>query len=145
MSNFETIYQALFDRLRLATGVKTASRRLKHWNDVPAKDQPALYTAQGGEVPEQVRGVPTKWRLSVDVYLYVTVPKDTDIPATALNGLIGAIRDAMAPPEGLDRLKGVQTLGGLVSHAWISGQIEVYDGVLGNQAVAMIPIEILTA
>lgn len=145
MTNFEPIYQALFDRLKLATGVKTASRRLKHWTDVPAKDQPALFTSQGGEAPEQVRGMPPKWRLTVDVYVYVTVPSEKTAPATLLNPILGAVRDAMAPSEGVDRINRVQSLGGLVSHAWINGQIEVYDGVLGDQAVAMIPIEILTA
>lgn len=145
MTNFEPIYQALFDRLRLSTGVKTASRRLRHWTDVPAKDQPALFTAQGGEAPEQSNGLPPKWRLTVDVYVYITVPNDKTVPATLLNPILGAVRDAMAPSEGVDRLRQVQTLGGLVSHAWINGQIEVYDGVLGDQAVAMIPIEILTA
>ena len=38
-----------------------------------------------------------------------------------------------------------QTLGGLVAHAWIDGVIETDEGVLGDQAVAIIPVVIKTA
>lgn len=142
MTNFETIYAALFAKLQAVSGIKTASRRLKHWNDVAANLQPALYMVQTGEAPEQVRGLPAKWRLSVEVYVYVNVPTEKIVPSTLLNPILGAIRDILAP----DNLAAnVNTLGGLVSHCWLSGQIEVYDGVLGDQAVALVPVEILTA
>jgi hypothetical protein len=140
MTSFEPIYAALFARLEAIAGLKTSSRRLRHWNDVPKEQQPALFMIQTGEAPEQVKGLPPKWRLGVEVYLYVSVSEDV-APATILNPLLGAIRDALGP----EPVSNTQTLNGLASHAWIAGQIEVYDGVLGSQAVALVPIEILVA
>jgi hypothetical protein len=140
MTNFEPIYAALFARLEAIAGLKTSSRRLRHWNDVPKEQQPALFMIQTGEAPEQVKGLPPKWRLGLEVYLYVTVSEDI-APATILNPLLGAVREALGP----EPVSNAQTLNGLASHAWIAGQIEVYDGVLGSQAVALVPIEILVA
>ena len=39
----------------------------------------------------------------------------------------------------------MQTLGGLAAHAWTAGKIETDEGVLGGQAVAIVPVEILVA
>jgi hypothetical protein len=140
VTNFEPIYAALFAKLEGIAGLKTSSRRLRHWNDVPKEQQPALFMIQVGEAPEQVKGLPPKWRLGVEVYLYVNVAEDA-APATILNPLLGAVRDALGPGP----VSNTQTLNGLASHAWIAGQIEVYDGVLGSQAVALVPIEVLVA
>lgn len=141
--NFEPIYAALFGRVSGIAGLKTRSRKLKHWADVPAKQQPALYMSQAGETPEQTRGLPAKWRLKAELYLYVNPGEGRDvIPAQVMNPMLADIRAALAPDNVVSK---VCTLGGLVSHCWISGEVEVYDGVLGDQAVALIPIEILTA
>lgn len=141
--NFEPIYAALFAKVSGIAGVKTRSRKLKHWADVPAKQQPALYMSQSGETPEQVRGLRAKWRLKAELYLYVNPGEGRDvIPSQVMNPMLADIRAALAPDN---VVANVCTLGGLVSHCWISGEVEVYDGVLGDQAVALIPIEILTA
>lgn len=141
-TDFEPIYAALFAKLAAITGLKTSSRKIKHWSDVPAKQQPALFMIQGGESPEQVRGLPPKWRLKAEIYLYVNPGEGkTIIPSQVMNGLLKQVREALA----FDNMAvKANTLGGLVSHCWISGEVEVYDGVLGDQAVAIIPIEMLT-
>jgi len=137
----ETIYAALFDRVAAIPGLVSAGRRLKHWSDLPAAQQPALFLAQRGERPTQRRGLPAAWNLTAALYLYVHAGGDPQaVPATELNRLLDAIEAALAP----DPVQGAQTLGGLVSHCWIDGGgIETDEGVLGEQAVAIIPINIL--
>lgn len=138
----EPIYAAIFAKISSLTGIKTASRFLKHWSDVPVADQPAVFQSQTGEEPKQQRGLPAVWTLNVNIYVYVNTGGDTTrTPSTVLNGIIDQI-EAAFPPEPTE---GVQTLGDLVSHAWISGKIETDEGTLGDQAVAIIPISVLTA
>lgn len=140
--NRETIYAALFAKVSAAAAFKTTSRRLKHWDNVAAGDHPALFQVQKGEMPEQRRGLPPKWHLDADLYVYARSGADPAIaPAIELNALIDAIETALAPSP----VTGFQTLDGLVSHCWISGRIETDEGVLGDQAIAIIPIEILIA
>ena len=77
----------------------------------------------------------------VDFYVYGQAPDELTAPATVLNPLLDAIEAALAPPASSN----VQTLGGLVCHAWIAGKIETDEGALGGQAVAIVPIEILVS
>lgn len=135
----EPIYLALFARLQAIPGVVTVSRKLKHWDDVPSASQPALFQAQKNQVAQKQTGLPTRWSLPVDVYLYVKSPSD-DVPAAHLNPLLDAVCAALQP----DDMAGQRcTLGGLVHDTRISGTIETDEGTLGDQAVAIIPIEIL--
>jgi len=136
----EAIYGALWDLLKALPGFKTKSRRLAHWADVPKSEQPALFMAQAGEVAMPRRGLPAKWHLSVNLYIYVVADDDPySSPAPALNALLDAVEAALCP-----NIYEFQTLGGLVHNAWISGKIETLEGVLGGQEVAVIPIEIQT-
>ena len=134
----EAIYSALFEKVSAAAGFATASRLLQHWGDVAPAQQPALFQTQKGEAVMQQTNRPPIWRYSVDLYVYAYSNNPSVSPAIQLNGLIDAIETALAPafpPEN-------QTLGGLVTYARISGQIQTDEGVLGQQAVAIIPIEI---
>jgi hypothetical protein len=136
--NREPIYAALWGKLQDLPGIVTSSRRLKHWSDVSKDEQPAIFQAQAGELAVQRRGLPTKWTLSVTVYVYVNAGADPDeSPAPALNDLLDALEAALAPDPG-----GFQTLDGLVVNCWISGKIETLEGILGGQEVALVPIEI---
>jgi hypothetical protein len=136
----EAIYSALWAKVAGLAGIVTASRRLRHWDDVSPEEQPALFQTQKEQAPEQKYGLPPKWRLYADLYVYVNSGQDPlAVPAIALNEMIDAIEAAIAA----DPVSGVQTLGGLASHCWINGKIETDEGVLGAQAVAIIPIEIL--
>ena len=140
--NREQIYSALFAKLSGAANFNTASRRLRHWSDVTSAEQPALFQAQKHETAHRARGQPPKWTLALDIYVYAQAPDDRASPATILNPLIDALETALAP-SGADIATNVQTLGSLVSHCWIAGQIVTDEGVLGGQAVAIVPIEIV--
>ncbi|MDB5361149.1 MAG: hypothetical protein JWO51_2446 [Rhodospirillales bacterium] len=136
----ETIQAALFQRLAAIPGFATSSRRLKHWTDVAPAEQPALFQVQKGESRTARTGQPPARRLSVELFIYVTTSADpAAAPAQIMNPLLDAIEAALAPDPG--RL--TQSLGGLVEHAWIAGRIVSDEGLLGDQAVAIVPIEIL--
>lgn len=143
--NREAIFSALFDRLSGVAEFTTKSRRLKHWNDVSPSEQPAMFQAQGDQSAapgDPARGLPTKWTLNVDIYIYVQCGDD-EAPATVINPILDAV-EAILKPDYPD-VQRTQTLGGLVEHCWIEGQIDTDEGTLGNQAVAVIPIRILVA
>jgi hypothetical protein len=137
----EPIYAALFALVASAASFVTIGRRLRHWSDVGAAEQPALFMTQKSENAEERQPLPVKWRASVDLYLSTQAPDELTSPATVLNLLLDAVEAALAP----DPVGHVQTLGGLVSHCWIAGRIQTDEGVLGGQAVAIVPVEILVS
>lgn len=141
----ETVYAALFALLSNVDGFVTYSRRLKHWSNVIAEEQPALFQVQGHQAPQQTgRGIPPKWLLRAELYVYVNAGKDSSVvPAISLNKLLDSIEAALKPSTGTDLMQNVQTLGGIVSHCWLDGEIEVFDGALGEQSIAIVPISIL--
>lgn len=136
--NREAIYSALFTKLSAAAGFNTTSRRLVTFNEVAAVDQPALFVIQRTESAATVPGLTTVWTLEVDAYVYVNTAGDPAIsPSTILNPYLDAIVTAMAPDNVVTNKA---TLGGLVQHAWIEGKIQTDEGVLGDQAIAIVPI-----
>ena len=142
MINREPIYAALFGLVEAAADFAVADRRLRHWSDIAPAEQPALFMAQKSELAKiNALGAPTVWTLAVDLYVYAHSSDPYLAPATVLNPLLDAVEAALAPSA----TTGVQDLGlpAQVRHAYISGKIETDEGVLGDQAVAIVPIEIL--
>jgi hypothetical protein len=137
--NREAIYGALFAKVAAAAGFATTSRRLRHCSYVVPAEQPALFQVQKSETARRGAGLPPKWTLALDLFVYAHASDDATAAATVMNPLIDAIEAALAP----DPVTNVQTLGGLVAHCWIAGKVETDEGVLGGQAVAIVPIEIL--
>jgi hypothetical protein len=138
--NREAIHAALFALVSSRAGFITTSRRLRHWSDVAPIEQPALFQAQGSEQAQRTTGFAPKWTLEAKLYLYVNT-SDALSPAQALNPLLDAVVAALAPLPQQER----QTLGGLVHDCRIEGAIETDEGMLGDQAVCIIPIRIITA
>ena len=138
----EAIYAALFTRVAGAAHFVTAARRLRHWSALTPAEQPALFMRQKSEVAAaRATGAPTVWTLIVDLYLYAHASDPYVAPATVLNPLMDAVEAALAPLAAT----GIQDLGlpDMVKHACIAGKIETTEGVLRDQAVAIIPVEIL--
>ena len=138
----EPIYAALFARVANAASFVTAARRLRHWSEVSPAEQPALFMRQKGESAGGAeRGTPTVWTLTLELYVYAHADDSYVAPATVLNPLVDAVEAALAPVAAT----GTQDLGlpDTVRHACIAGKIEITEGVLRDQAVAIIPVEIL--
>jgi len=138
----EPIYAALFALLETAADFTTVDRRLRHWSNVMPAEQPALFMCQKAEAAQpKAFGAPTVWTLSLDLYLYVHTSDPYRAPAILLNPLLDAVEAALAPAAAT----GIQDLGlpDTVRHVYIAGKIETDEGVLGDQAVAIVPVEIL--
>jgi hypothetical protein len=62
-------------------------------------------------------------------------------PAMLLNPLLDALEAALSPSPAT----GIQNLGlpAMVQHAYIAGKIETDEGVLGDQSIAIVPVQIL--
>jgi len=137
MNTRETIYQALFSLVTTGLTWRTSSRRLEHWSNLSAEQQPALFLVQKGETAIVQTKIPTKWELRCELWLYANTSADRSVvPMSLLNPLIDAIVNKLVPPGHI----GEQTLNGLVERCRIDGQIETDEGVLGDQAVVIIPV-----
>jgi hypothetical protein len=142
MISREPIYSALFERVAGAAHFVTAGRKLRHWSDLTAAEQPALFMRQKSEIAAvPANGAPTVWKLVVELYVYAHAGDPYVAPAAVLNPLLDAVQAAFAPAP----VTGVQDLGSpdIVQHAYIAGKTEITEGVLRDQAVAIIPVEIL--
>lgn len=145
--NRETVYAALFSKLQgIATsaGIKTVSRHVKHYADVPAAQRPAAYQFQKGETWKRVRNFPPVITLKAEWLLYLNAnpTNNLDIASKAINNILDAVEEALAPPISPDNN---QTLGlpNIVQHAWIEDGVEIYEGVLLDTSIVIVPIHIL--
>jgi hypothetical protein len=136
----EPIYKALFQLVSSIDGLTTSSRILAHWDDVSPNEQPALFMAQDTQQAEQVTGFPTKYVLGAKVWIYAHRDTSNEVPSAQINNILDALDEVLMPSPS-PTFK--QTLGGLVEHCWISGAVETDEGTLGNQAVAIVPIQML--
>ena len=137
----EPIMAALFAKLSSISGLALSGRVLRHYNELRPADQPALFLSPRTQTATQQRGLPTKWVIDVSVYVYVKRAGNDVVPDTQMNTILDAIEAALIPAGGVE----VQTLGGLCDHCWIEGAIETDEGVLGDQAIAIVPIRILVS
>ena len=144
----EGIAAALFALVQSLPGLVTTSRRLRMWTDVDPADQPAAFLAMANQSPSQdPDGLPTQWHLKFTVSLYAHNTDPATAPSTVINNLLDALEVAIKPVQfGMPGFPGsVQVLGdttGRIRHAWISGEVETDEGVLGDQAIAIVPIAI---
>lgn len=138
----EWIYCTLWELGSNAARFASANRRLRHWADVAPAEQPALFMSEkGGQAAVRKLGAPIVWTLYADFYVYVHSSDPYLAPTTMLNPLLDALEAALAPSP----TTGIQNLGlpEMVQHAYISGKVQTDEGVLGDQAIAIVPVEIL--
>lgn len=136
----EQIFAALFAQVSSSAFV-TMSRRMQHYANVDSASQPALFQSEGKQTAAVVAGKPTKWtfRAALAIYAHAQTANPDDLTST-LNDLVDGVVAALDREPATER----QTLGGLVYDCRVQGDIETDEGFLGDQAVALIPIEIIT-
>lgn len=141
-ATFEQVYSALFALAAGIPGVTTTSRRLKNAQDVAPADSPALYQVQGQQKAVYTENAPgIIWDITA-TWIVVVIDNDPTQPITpTLNPILDAIAAALAPSPAQPR----NTLGGLVETCAIDGNVEIFEGVLGDRAVAVVPIRIVLA
>jgi hypothetical protein len=140
----EAIQAALFahltDNATGLTGIKIASRRLKAPQDVGAGNCPALFQIYKGETVEWSGMRPLKRTLHLDLVLYVHSGDKSFPTSSLLNPMLDAIESSLGAADPVR----VLTLGGLARRVTINGRIETDEGLLGEYAYAVVPIDILT-
>ncbi len=144
MSSREDIFQALFALTETLAwgappqGLAYSARRVSLWSDLPA--QPALCQAEHDETITQTTGLPPRRVFAASWLIYHDAGKDpTAVPATQTNQILDAVQ-LLFPSDDPDH---VQTLGGLVHHAYISGKVFKDSGDLDGQALIVVPIQIV--
>ena len=144
----EPLYSALFSTLQAALlapagPFETVSRRWQDPAQISPSDRPALFQVQKEELAAtSINGLPLNWKLSLDLVIYSAGGSDSlTAPSTELNSLLDAVESAVRSiTPGL-----VQSLGAKVTDCRIEGKIEIVENVQGSAALAVVPIEIITA
>lgn len=137
----EQVYAALFAKLQAVPGLVTVSRRLKNVQDVQPEEFPAAFQLQERQSLKYQGSVPTRATLRASWLFYAYSSDPSVAPSTALNNLVDAACSILEPGS----TQQPNTLGGLVEYTAIAGDIEVFEGVLGDRAIAIVPVEIILA
>lgn len=143
MTPRETYYAALVSQLEtLVTNgaIKRLARKvtLKDINNPPKL--PCLYIDTDKELVEHQAGQKAKLLITVRLFAFVAAPDNNATPDTDLSDLLDAIDTALAPLPGVP----FQTLGGIVTHCWIEGEIERFEAGVEGKALAIVPVHMLT-
>jgi hypothetical protein len=146
----EPIWVALLALLRTIPNALfvTTSRQHVQPPALSAEQQPALFVIDARETRSQKSGFPAKTMLSGFLVVYFQAPPpliddvgaETVVGGTLLNALLLAIDTAMRPDN---ILTGKLTLGGLVEHCWIEGELDKDTGIYTPQGAALLPLKIL--
>ncbi len=148
----DAIYSALLTQLlalqKPPYNFLTVSRGFVPWD--ACDDQPALFIVPKTEKAEYKRGLPTKYLITLDLYVYVrwidSVIQGVGALAQAMDA-IDSIISPIGPNAGPLGDNGyVNTLGGLVVYCALQGESDISGGYLNNQqTVARMPVEIMAA
>lgn len=138
------IFAALFGltanlTLGSAGSFVTRSRKFKHFSKVPTDQQPAHFQTEFLDKAQQKTGMAAirRWHASWTVYFSSNPGDDNDVPTIAMNDIVDALEACVADPFNK------QTLGGLVEHCFIDGEIIKIAGDDDGQGMIVVPITIL--
>jgi len=141
----EQIDVALYALLQGIASFRTSSRRLPpNWVETPPDQQPALFLIHGQETLEQhVQSMGGPLSSTIEYIVVLMVNSGGQInsaPMSRLNPIMDALVSAVHLYTGYK-----QTLGGLVHRLIISGPIETDEGQLGDQAIAVITLNVIVS
>jgi len=148
-TNRETVYVALFNLLLSSLSVKqkfvTTGRSFVPVTDLTQNQFPAMYVIQHGEQWVKMgKGIPAKRTLHCSLVCYGWSGKvNQEFPATKLNAMMDVLDTVIETPG---NPANVQSLGGLVEHVYIEGEIHMTEGSIGtnqNVSVMEVPITML--
>lgn len=146
MATREPIYSALWSLVTGDPGVASAfvtmSRYTKHFEDVPGQLMPALFMLEKRERWERPgKGVSPKRTLQAHFLCYTdNANPDAVPPSIIINTLMDAIDNVLTNPGTPDN---AVTLGGLVEHVYIEGDVEIAEPLLQEKGIFVVPLTIL--
>lgn len=142
----EPIYVALWalflNHPNLVGQFLTTSRYKRHFDDVDVSEMPALFLTQTGENwVKPGKGIPAKRTLTAMLALYTsTAQPNAILPATLINALMDTVDEVIENPGNPSN---TQTLGGLVEHVYLEGEVEIYEALLQEKSIALVPLTIM--
>ena len=142
----ESVYAALFALLQAAAlpngiAFQTMQRTALVPSVIPPASQPALLLLPGPIRVEQTKFSLPRWIFTAVAVVYLRGDaqqiNQVPLPSATVNYVIWGLASALqtTPPNAK------QTLGGLVYHCWIEG--EIFPDINGQQIVLTIPIHML--
>ena len=142
----EPIYVALWNLFlthqNLVGQFVTTSRYLRSFDDVPAEQMPALFMTEAGEQwAKPGKGIPAKRTLAPHLVMYTSTSQPNAVlPATLINALMDTVDEVIENPGNPSN---TQTLGGLVEHVYLEGEVQIFEGYLQDKSIVLIPLTIL--
>ena len=142
----EPIYVALWSLFlnhpTLAGQFVTTSRYERHFDDVDADAMPALFLTETGENwVKPGKGIPAKRTLTAMLAMYTSTSQPNAVlPSTLINALMDTVDDVI---ENVGNPSNAQTLGGLVEHVYLEGEVEIYEAFLQDKSIVLVPLTIL--
>src|ERR1700731_4659884 len=108
------------------TKFQTVGRDAAIWSNISPGDQPALYLVHSGEqVMQNTAYGLAKYALHFEILIYARADASPNaVSDTMINAMLDAIDTQMQSVPPGER----QTLGGVVYHAWIEGEILIDSG-----------------
>lgn len=147
--NREAIAEAVLAQIRMLNeppynlAIPAITRRWKLWTEV--SEQPYACPVSTLEVPTFARGLPIKWTKHFDLWVYAKADGDI-LGETKLNAILNALEIIFAPAAvNAPPNAYVNTLGGLVHRCALAGPTDIDGGYLGDQAIARMTLEVVTA
>jgi len=123
----------------VSSGLGYTNRRIQTSDQIPAELMPALLQGVGPEEFKPAPGRPPKRTVSANWLIYYK-PQPSPLTTDPLtNAILDGVEAVFVP----DSLNGTVTLGGLVAHAWIEGEVFKAAGDLNDQAMIVVPIKLL--
>ncbi len=142
----EPIYVALWNLLINHPSVQgqfpTNGRYKKHFDEVSVDAMPALFQTENGEQWVRAgKGIPAKRTFQAMWCMYIAAMQPNSVlPSTMINNLLDTVDEIVETPGNPSN---AQTLGGLVEHVYVEGEIEIYEPFLQEKGIVLIPLTIL--
>ena len=111
---------------------------MRHWDEVEAYEQPALFLSPVSETVEPKSGQDSRYLMRANVYLYVYAE---DAPSERLNECLDKLFAVLNTPSPITSQPSLPVEG--VAYCRIEGHVELDEGLFGNQAFALVPVMIL--
>ena len=155
--NREALFSALYARLQSIAGFNYSSRTFESWDDTSPPERPAFFLVKGAETSVVRFRLPPQWTLEARMVIYCSNDGTHQTPpSTQINNLLqsieaqlrlqqGEVAQTQGPVQYATAVQGYTwwtTLGGLCHQCAIEGTVEVFEGVIANTAVAIVPIVI---
>jgi hypothetical protein len=103
---------------------------------------PALFMLEKRERWERIgKGISPKRTLEAHLLCYTdTTDPDSTPPAIVINTLMDVVDDVLTT---VNNPSNTQTLGGLVEHVYIEGDVMIAEGLLQENSIFVVPLTIL--